>query len=374
MFSNAEMERRWRLVREVMDRDGYDWLIASTGHPFGYVRWLTDRSGLGGPLVAIGLEGDVLLATHGDDVHHQAVHSHGVRNVVSASQLNMKVNSHASLLVDEFRAKPVRKIGMLGTGFIPVAAYQILRDAFPDALIVDATDAIVPIKARKSPEEMVCMRRAAAMHDMAVDVVRATVRPGVTAKNVIDEVRYAVTKAGSPTQSLMAGSAPPGTVCKYAGPLDRPMQSGDQFAMLIECSEQSGYYSEAMPTVCLGDIPPALQTAFDDVVEAQEMLAAMIRPGITPGELLVANDAFLAERGYPPETRLLGHSQGLDLVERPAFSPLGENLPVEPGMVISIHPTVHAEKAWGYPVNMSFYFSETGLERLLQTPQEIIVV
>jgi Xaa-Pro aminopeptidase len=117
-----------------------------------------------------------------------------------------------------------------------------------------------------------------------------------------------------------------------------------------------------------------LQTAFDDVVEAQEMLAAMIRPGITPGELLVANDAFLAERGYPPETRLLGHSQGLDLVERPAFSPLGENLPVEPGMVISIHPTVHAEKAWGYPVNMSFYFSETGLERLLKTPQEIIVV
>jgi Xaa-Pro aminopeptidase len=374
MFSNEEMDRRRRLVREAMSSAGYDWLIASTGHPFGYVRWLTDRSGLGGPLAAIGLAGDVLLATHGDDVHHKAVDSYGVRNLVSCAQLNMMVNSHAGLLVDAFRAKPVRKIGLLGTGFIPVAAYQIIRDAFPDAEISDATDLVVPIKARKSAEEMVCMRRAAAMHDAAIDVVRATVAPGVTAKDVVDEVRYAVTRAGSPTQSLMAGSAPPGTICKYAGPLDRPMQNGDQFAMLIECSEQNGYYSEAMPTVCLGDIPAELQVAFDHVVEAQEMLAAMVRPGMSPAALLAANDAFLAERGYPPETRLLGHSQGVDLVERPAFSPLGENLPIEAGTVISIHPTTHGEKAWGYPVNMSFYLGENGLERLLKTPQEIIVV
>jgi len=52
---------------------------------------------------------------------------------------------------------------------------------------VDATDLIVPIKAVKSEEELVFMRRAAEMHDKAVDVARRTVRPGLTANDVIEE-------------------------------------------------------------------------------------------------------------------------------------------------------------------------------------------
>jgi hypothetical protein len=43
-------------------------------------------------------------------------------------------------------------------------------------------------------------------------------------------------------------------------------------------------------------------------------------------------------------------------------------------MVISIHPTVHAPKAWGYPNNMSFHFTAHGISRMLRTPQKIFVV
>jgi Xaa-Pro aminopeptidase len=374
VISTAEMDRRWALVRAAMATAGLDWLIASTGHPFGYGRWLTNRFAMGGPLVAMPVEGAVLLASHGDDVHTLAQDSYGVRHLVSCAQLNMMVNSHAPLLVAEMRQRPVRRIGLLGTGFIPVSSYQIIQAAFPDAAIIDATDLVAPIKAVKSAEEMACMRAAAALHDLAVEVARSTVRAGITARDVLEEVRFAVNKAGSPTQTMMAGSASPGTICRYAGPADRVIQPGDQFAMLIECAEKNGYYSEAMPTICVGGIPPALQKAFDDTIEIQEELAAMLRPGLLPSALLTANDAFMEARGYPPEKRLLGHSQGLDLVERPAFSPAGENLAIQHDMVISIHPTVHAPQAWGYPNNMSFHFTARGTTRMLQTPQQIFVV
>jgi len=278
------------------------------------------------------------------------------------------------LLVAEMRRRPVRRIGLLGTGFIPVSSYLILKAAFPDAEITDATDLIAPIKAVKSAAEMVLMREAAAMHDMAVELACNTVRAGITARDVLEEVRFAVNKLGSPAQTFMAGSAPPGTICRYSGPLDRVMAPGDQFAMLLEGAQKDGYYSEAMPTICIGDIPPALQKAFDETVEIQEQLAAMVRPGMLPAELLAANDAFMEARGYPRELRLLGHSQGLDLVERPAFSPAGENLPIQHDMVISIHPTVHAPTAWGYPNNMSFHFTAAGISRMLRTPQKIFVV
>jgi len=374
MIPNGEMVRRWNLVRAVMAEHGFDWLIASQGHPFGYGRWLTNRAQLGGPLIAMPMEGEVLLASHGDAVHTRAQDSYGVRHLVSCAQLNMMVNSHAPLLVAEMRRRPVRRIGLLGTGFIPVSSYLILKAAFPDAEIIDATDLIAPIKAVKSEAEMVLMREAAAMHDMAVELAVKTVRAGITARDVLEEVRFAVNKLGSPTQTFMAGSAPAGSICRYSGPLDRVMEPGDQFAMLVEASQKDGYYSEAMPTICIGGIPRALQRAFDDVVEIQEELAAMVRPGMLPAELLAANDKFMEARGYPPEKRLLGHSQGLDLVERPAFSPAGENLPIQHDMVISIHPTVHAESAWGYPNNMSFHFTAGGVERMLKTPQQIFVV
>jgi Xaa-Pro aminopeptidase len=374
MISNAEMDRRWAATRLVMARDGIDWLIASTGHPWGYYRWLTNRIGLAGPLAAIGMEGDVILASHGDEVHHQPHDSYGVRHVASCSQLNMMVNSHAPLLVKEMRAKPVRRIGLLGTGFIPVATYKILRDAFPDAEIIDATDAIARLKAIKSPEEMALILEAAAMHDEGVEIARRTLRPGITARDVVEEVRSFFTRNRSGTQTMMGGSSPRNEICRYSGPIDRKIESGDLFSMLIECSTESGYFSEAMPTMCLGDPPGHLTRAFAHACESQELLARSVRPGMLPSELLAINDAFMTKHGYPTEHRLLGHSQGLDLVERPAFSPLGENLSIEHDMVISIHPTVHTPNAWGLPNNLSFHFTANGIERLLRTPQQVFVV
>ena len=374
MISDSEMDRRWAAVRLIMARDGIDWLICSSGHPWGYYRYLTNRVGLGGPIVAMPLEGHLILASHGDEVHHQPHDSYGVRHVTSCSQLNMMVNSHAPLLVQEMRKTSVKRIGLLGTGFIPFASYKIIRDAFPNAEIIDATDAVARVKAIKSPEEMRLIREAAAMHDEGVEIARRTLRAGITARDVVEEVRSHFTRNGSPIQTMMGGSSPRSEICRYSGPINRKIESGDLFSMLIECSMESGYYSEAMPTMCVGDVPRHLQTAFDHAVEIQETLAASVRPGMLPSELLAINDAFMTAHGYPTEKRLLGHSQGLDLVERPAFSPAGENLTIEHDMVISIHPTVHTPSAWGLPNNLSFHFTAQGIERILKTPQEVFVV
>ncbi len=98
------------------------------------------------------------------------------------------------------------------------------------------------------------------------------------------------------------------------------------------------------------------------------------KPGADPMELIKVNDEFMKEKGYPPEGRLLGHSQGYDLVERPALSPLGENIKLKAGMVISLHPKTHGKKALGYCPNISFLITESGAKRLQETPPEIIVV
>ena len=374
MVSNQELDRRWKLVREVMRREGLDWLICGTGHPNGYVKWLSDRPVKGATLGAFPVEGNMLVATHGDAVHHKPVDSYGVKHLVSCAQPNLLVNTQAPVVLDAVKATRPGKIGFLGLAGIPASAYATFLKGLPGVTFVDVTDLIVPIKAVKSEEELVFMRRAAEMHDMSVEVLRKTVRPGMTANDVVEEVRHAFCLAGSEAQNVRAGSAPPGTICKYVGPGDRKMMNGDQLAILIECSEAGSYFSEMMPTVCIGKVPRELQQVFDDVMEAQKVLMEMTKPGADPMELLKANDAFMKKKGYPAEARLAGHCQGVDLVERPALSPLGETIKLQGNMVISLHPTTHGEKAWGFPINQSFLITENGLERMTKTPQEIIVV
>lgn len=355
-----------------MREQGLDWIVATTGHPFGYQRWLTNRTGLAATLAAVPLTGDVILASHGDHVHTTPRNSYGVKHVVSCAQPNLMGNTHAPLLLEIMKDQPPRRIGFLGLGYLSVATYLALTEGLPNTEFVDATDWIASIKAVKSEEELVCMRRAAALHDEAVKLLPDLVRPGLRGQQVLDGLRQYMMAEGSPHQTMMVGSAPPGQVCKYFTASERVLEQGDQMVILIEGSEPDGYYSEVMPVVCLGSVPDALRRTFDDVCEIQEILAGAAMPGVDPNELLRINDEWMVKKGYPAEARLLGHSQGVDLVERPAMTPKGENFPLQANMVISIHPTTHGPQAWGFPVNMSFLITEQGAQRMLSTPQEIL--
>jgi Xaa-Pro aminopeptidase len=307
-------------------------------------------------------------------VHHFPVHSYGVHHLVSAAQPNQLANTHAPILVRAMESSSPRRVGVMGLGYLSAATYNTLLRLMPDVEFIDATELVAPIKAVKSEEELNCMRKAARMHEAAIELLRDLVRPCKTAGEIMEEIRFFLNRNRSPAQTLMAGSSPPDVPCRYAGPKDRVLERGDQFAMLIEAAEEDGYYSEAFPIVSLGAVPDTLRRAFDDAVEVQEILAAMAVPGADPNEMMRVNDAFMLSRGYPPEGRLLGHSQGLDLVERPALTPMGETLKLSANMVVSIHPTTHSPHAWGFPVNQSFLIGQGAPQRILTTKQEIIVV
>ena len=272
MVSNEELQRRWKLARKVMEIEGLDWLVAA----WGYARWLSNRSGVGATTfmngVAFPIQGDMYFFSHGDAVHAAPVDSYGVKHVVSPAQPNLMVDTLGPIVRDLLAASKPKKIGFAGMGAIPAAAYECYRKGLPDTEFVDVAALIAPLKAVKSAEELLLMRRAADLHDQAIEVARKTVRPGITANDVIEEVRHFFFLARSTMINVRAGSAPRGKFCRYDGAAARKMEDGDQFAMLIECSEPDGYFSEVMPTVCLGEVPPELQQAFDDARAAQEIM------------------------------------------------------------------------------------------------------
>ena len=73
-------------------------------------------------------------------------------------------------------------------------------------------------------------------------------------------------------------------------------------------------------------------------------MAKNLKPGVVPGVALDASDEFLKSKGCPPESRVAGHGQGLDLVERPVVR-REEPAKLEVGMVVSLHPTARTKHA-----------------------------
>jgi Xaa-Pro aminopeptidase len=122
------------------------------------------------------------------------------------------------------------------------------------------------------------------------------------------------------------------------------MNDGDIVNLLIESSAPGGYWYDLRRLLCIGRVPEELQEAHEIVKEARAIMAKNCKPGVMPSVALDASDEFLKGRGCPPESRVGGHGQGLDLVERPVIR-REEPAKFEVGMAVVFHPTARTKNA-----------------------------
>ena len=71
-----------------------------------------------------------------------------------------------------------------------------------------------------------------------------------------------------------------------------------------------------------------------------------------------------------PEGRLFAHGQGLDMVERPAFSG-GESMKLEENMFFAVHPAAVTPDAFGSACD-NFLVTKDGAERITDLTRGII--
>lgn len=159
----------------------------------------------------------------------------------------------------------------------------------------------------------------------------------------MEEIRHAQVLAGSEEQQIAIAFGPPD--CPPFSQhnwgntsVRRTFMDGDVINILIESSAAGGYFYDLRRFLCIGSVPKELEEAYAIAKEARGIMAASLKPGVTPSVALDASDAYLKGKGYPAESRMAGHGQGLDLGERPVMR-RDEPAKMEAGMVVSVHPT-----------------------------------
>ena len=385
-ISDAELERRWKAVREVMRDKNIDFVIVQSSNDYmgGFIKWFTDLPAVHfyPASLIFPVDDDGTMVSHGSyDPELPGPAPWLVRGVKkrlstpSLPALNFSGKWDGELVVEELKNYKNVRIAFLNEDFMNAGFVNTIRKHLSSAEFVDITDEIDLIKAIKSPEEIERIKASAFIHDEAMKAIIEAAKPGMREYELNAIGRHRCRMLGSEQQFILMGSAPAGQAATYnhIHAMNRVIQEGDTIGVLVEAADPAGYYTHLHRSICVGEIPEVLQQQFEIALEAQKMNLDMVKPGIDPLDMLEATNTFAREHGFPEETRIYAHGQGYDLVERPSFQP-GETMKLAAGMNIAIHPGAINAKAAGQICD-NYIVTENGVSECLhKTPKKIFQV
>ena len=357
--SHTELERRWAAVRKAMAGHGVDAIVVQSNNDWlgGHAKWLTDHPATNGypktvvfhaddfmTVIDMGPRGGVRKLGGNDEVHR------GVGEILTTpafTSVNYTDEYHAELVVSDIKRRRYRAVGVVGGGALPHRFMTYIAGELAPLPLVDMTEAIDWLKAIKSPEEIVAIRKAALMQDEIFSRLTAKVKPGMRDTDITALAQYEGRLLGSEQGLFLGTSAPLGTRAGFADRYQqgRTLKAGEHFTILIENNGPGGLYTELARTMVFGTAPPQLADGFAAMKEAQDHTLSLIKPGALCRDIAAAHDDWMRARGLPPELRLYCHGQGYDLVERPLVR-ADETMTLAENMNLAVHPGYETDAIW----------------------------
>jgi Xaa-Pro aminopeptidase len=381
--SRAELDRRWQLLREAMEAEGIDLLLAQANSEFfgGNVRYLTDIAATSGIATTVLFPRDSgsIVITHGPDAD-MSIAAEDDEPWRGVSRLLMTPNypsigyserDEQANVVKALESYAKATIGVLGSQLISASTLDAIRGAYPKTTLVNATDVVDPIRAVKSAEERDLIRATGALQDATMLQIVDEIEPGMKERDVSIRAQEIAMSAGSDQGVYVCGSAPLGEIPAPRAFRDqhRVLAEGDVLNLLLETNGPGGYFTHMVRTVVLGSAPEKLREEVELALEAQRHTLDLLTPGALPSEVWEAHNEFMRSRGRPEETRIYCHSQGYDMMERPVIR-AEETIPIEANMNIGCHPSYAHEGVFAWVCD-NYLIGEDGAEPVTKLSTEI---
>src|SRR5688572_24959260 len=208
-FSLAERDRRWKAVRDRMRRERLDVIVTpnNTGHSMDFqanTRYLTHCGGGGDADIAAVFpsEGEVTAIATTAQARWLTVQD-WTQDVREARR------NYGRVIVERLKELNVAhgRIGITGLGQVEgtrtpegtllYGTWKQIREAFPQAELVDATALLAEVRYVKSPEEVGVLTKSMEIVELAYEAEAKAARPGVKDWNVWAETQSALLRNGS---------------------------------------------------------------------------------------------------------------------------------------------------------------------------------
>ena len=347
-FSRDEMQRRWTGAQTRMAERGIDLLLITGEENFQYFAGssasLALHQSLTRPSVLLlPATGSPIAITQGGAALSGTSHVSDVRN------FNHLLEFPASALIDvidDIGARPARigaELGQEQRMGMPVGTYLELMAELSNTDFVDAADIIIGLRMRKSAQELVYMREAAAVTGRARQRLFDEITPGMTEREVVRRMRHLLSEEGADrTGFVILQHDDPGS--RNQIPIDRALQPGTVLA--VDAGAYVGMYAvDYVRMATLGKATNTQRNVHAAVLEVVEKMKAALKPGIRCCDLHALTLNAIAQSGCEhvdprrAQTGRVGHGQGILITEPPSLCAADETV-IEPGMVISTEPGV----------------------------------
>lgn len=233
---------------------------------------------------------------------------------------------------------------------------------------------IAPLRLRKEPEEVACLRRAGEISDKALEALIPFIRPGCVEKDIrrkllelLDDFG-ATSAAFSPIVARGENAAMP----HYPGG-EGILKERDSILIDFGC-RYKGYFSDMTRTFFLGEPDEEIRKMYDIVLKSQSRGEELARPGITAESLDLAARSVIEEAGFGDFfNNRLGHGIGLAIHESPNIM-RGNRQILSEGMSFSIEPGIYIPGKIGIRIENCVVVTPDGCEPLTRFPKDLTVI
>lgn len=295
-FSLAERDRRWKAVRDLMQQHRIDVIVTpnNTGHSTDFqanTRYLTHCGGGGDADVAavFPLEAEVTAIATTAQARWPTVQEW-------TTDLREARRNYGRVIVERLKELNVERgrIGITGLGEVAgtrtpegtilYGTWKQIREAFPQAELVDATAILAGVRYVKSQEEIGVLTRSMEIVELAYQAEIQAAQPGVKDWDVWAETQSALLRNGSELPvhcNWVSGKNPKRTLTR---PSMRILERGDLIINEIEAS-WIGYRAQGVQPVFVQVADPVHQELIKVQREVFNRLMENLKPGISVKDL-----------------------------------------------------------------------------------------
>lgn len=257
-----------------------------------------------------------------------------------------------------------------------------LRDALPQAKLLDGSDLFRSIRMVKSKDEIAGLRKACELNDAAVSAMFRATAVGCTELDLSVELHKQVaSKRGSVGwQHLGSGRRSEGIFPASAKKLD----AGDLLRTDVGIYLNS-LHSDVCATGVLGEPTARQKKLFDAGAQGLAACLDRCRPGSCPSELVDALNRATKQAGVDEHKDFVGHTIGIEAREFPfeftapkklssPFLPETSDVPLEENMVINVEIALVELGFGGIQIEHTLLITKNGFEFLTAEPRELIAI
>jgi Xaa-Pro aminopeptidase len=336
-FPHREFEQRWERARVLMDQSELDAILITERTNYRYFsgsRTIQHNNKQRPMIVLVPKKGDPVMMVYGLEAQlaRDETWITDVRSYVD-------VPFPASLVVDTFKDLGLEagRIGCeLGNEqrlWITIQEFDEIRSALPKAQFVDGSGVFVRCRMVKSPLEVARIEEACRLTEVAWELIRRRVYPGMTVPQAERVCMQSLVDAGSDPVT-------PGfillDVLGYGN--DFKYKKGDLFFCDLGGS-YNGYKADFCRMATFGSPSDFFKESHQQIVQVFNSVVSAMTPGSRCRDVAAVFNREVQMFGYPPlqGSKRIGHGVGLEHQESPSLN-IVDDTELVPGMLFTPEP------------------------------------